>query len=69
MTTDTPATDRPEMSSEAAASEVVIDVTPPGARTLRVFDDIEAARAAIIRRAPLTEPVLPEAVQRGIDEL
>ena len=42
---------------------------PPAPLALRIIDDLEVARAAIIRRASLSEPVLPEAVQRGIDEL
>ena len=42
---------------------------PQAALALRIFDDLEAARTAVIRRPPITEPALPEAVQRGIDEL
>ena len=44
-------------------------ITTSGPRTLRIFADLAIARAQVIRRAPLSEPVLPEAVQRGIDEL
>ncbi|MEI7925949.1 MAG: histidinol dehydrogenase, partial [Chloroflexota bacterium] len=40
-----------------------------GTRTLRIFADLEIARAQVIRRAPLSEPKLSEAVQAGIDEL
>ena len=64
MTTDTPMT-------EDAAPEIPVEesVAPTPTRTFRIFDDLEAARVAIIRRAPLSEPVLAEAVQAGINEL
>ncbi len=66
MTTDTPATDTPAEPAPAASE---VEAPPATERTMRIFEDLEAARAAIIRRAPFTEPTLPEAVQRGIDEL
>ncbi len=79
MTTDTPATDAPveqtaepqEIETPATPTpvEVVVEPVAATALTFRIFDDLEAARVAIIRRAPLTEPMLPEAMQRGIDEL
>ena len=63
MTIETPA----EITAETPAADAAAAAAE--GRALRIFDDLEAARAAIIRRAPLTEPVLPEAVQAGIDEL
>lgn len=38
-------------------------------QTMRIVDDIEVARATILKREPLSEPVLAEPVQSGIDEL
>jgi len=38
-------------------------------QTLRIVEDIEVARATVLKREPLSEPVLAEPVQRGIDEL
>ncbi|MDA0269938.1 MAG: histidinol dehydrogenase [Chloroflexi bacterium] len=38
-------------------------------RSLRIVDDIEIARATVLRREPFAEPLLAEPVQRGIDEL
>lgn len=43
--------------------------TSTGATTLRIVDDLDEARATILKRAPLSEPVLPEAVQASIDAL
>ena len=36
---------------------------------LRIVEDIAVARETVLKRTPLGEPVLPEAVQRSIDEL
>jgi histidinol dehydrogenase len=43
--------------------------TPEGGLTLRIVEGAEAGRAEVLRRAPLSEPVLPESLQRSIDEL
>ena len=37
--------------------------------SLRIVEGAEAARASVLRRTPLDTPVLPEPVQRSIDEL
>ena len=57
---DAPAAPSAPATSSPAAS---------GTRTLRIFADLEIARAQVIRRASLSEPKLSEAVQAGIDEL
>jgi len=57
----------PELDTPATAPAVTTTVATP--RTLRIFADLEIARAQVIRRAPLSEPALPEAVQAGIDKL
>ena len=44
-------------------------MTASSVRSLRVVTDLEVARRTVLARAPLAEPVLPDAVQRGIDEL
>lgn len=36
--------------------------------SLRIVEDLAEARATILKRAPLGEPVLPEAIQRANDE-
>ena len=74
MTTDTPAAEPMIPSAPLAPPEATAPPTPPvptasSPLTLRIFADLEVARAQVIRRAPLSEPTLPEAVQRGIDEL
>ncbi|MCK9495372.1 MAG: histidinol dehydrogenase [Dehalococcoidia bacterium] len=43
--------------------------TTAGTGALRIVEDLAEARATVLRRAPLGEPVLPEAVQQSIDEL
>lgn len=37
--------------------------------SLRIVEDLEEARRTVLKRTPLGEPVLAEAVQRSIDEL
>ena len=63
-----------EAKGEAAAPAVPeastpVAPVPVAATTLRVFTDVEEGRAQVIRRAPLSAPVLPAPVQEGIDEL
>ena len=60
--------DAPDDAS-ATPEETPSVAAPAAASTFRIFTDVEEGRAQVIRRAPLTEPVLPEAVQQGIDEL
>lgn len=43
--------------------------TSTGTTALRIVDDLDEARATVLKRAPLGEPVLPEAVQASIDAL
>src|SRR5690606_36811811 len=43
--------------------------TTPATSSLRIVDDLVEARATILKRTPLGEPVLGEAVQSAIDEL
>ena len=43
--------------------------TTSGVRSLRIVTDADEARRTVLARAPLAEPVLSEAVQRGIDDL
>mgnify|MGYP003341631723 CR=1 FL=1 len=70
MTTETDTTeDAAPQEPTPVAAAVAPAITTSGPRTLRIFADLAIARAQVIRRAPLSEPVLPEAVQRGIDEL
>lgn len=44
-------------------------MTTPSVRSLRVVTDLDEARRTVLLRTALAEPVLPDAVQRGIDEL
>ena len=44
-------------------------MTTPSARSLRVVTDLDLARRTVLARVPLAEPLLSDAVQRGIDEL
>ncbi|MFA7249674.1 MAG: histidinol dehydrogenase [Dehalococcoidia bacterium] len=71
MTTETPVDQAPEPAAPAPVTTPAEPLPSPLASlpTLRIFDDLEAARAAVIRRPPVTAPVLPAAVQAGIDAL
>ena len=44
-------------------------MTASSVRSLRVVTDLDLARRTVLARVPLAEPVLADAVQRGIDEL
>jgi len=44
-------------------------MTTSDVRSLRIVTDLDEARRTVLARAPLAEPALPPAVQRGIDEL
>ena len=44
-------------------------MTTSSARSLRVVTDLDLARRTVLARVPLAEPLLSDAVQRGIDEL
>ncbi len=44
-------------------------MTTSSVRSLRVVTDLDLARRTVLARVPLAEPVLADAVQRGIDEL
>lgn len=44
-------------------------MTASSVRSLRVVTDLDEARRTVLLRTALAEPVLPTAVQRGIDEL
>ncbi|TAK77999.1 MAG: histidinol dehydrogenase [Dehalococcoidia bacterium] len=44
-------------------------MTASSVRSLRVVTDLDEARRTVLLRTALAEPVLPDAVQRGIDEL
>ena len=56
----------PIEAAAAVAARPPTSTAPSGTRTLRIFADLEIARAQVIRRAPLSEPALSEAVQAGI---
>lgn len=40
-----------------------------GAASLRIVEDIALARESVLKREPVAEPVLPEAVQQSINDL
>lgn len=44
-------------------------MTASSVRSLRVVTDLDEARRTVLLRTPLAEPVLPDAVQRGINDL